>query len=370
MKMNKIFRNQIPGDGSVCVLLYGYVGDGEKVDSARVVAELMELAAAYRKIDIRINSKGGDVFSGIAIFNALRGIQADIQIYIDGIAASIASVIALCGKPLYMSRYARLMLHRVSGGTFGNAEELRRVADETESLDNTLAEMIAARCNMSAAAVKAAYFDGKDHWITAEEALRMGLCDGIFDVSEEIAPDPTPEEIYKFFTNRLDNRAQQEHNMTILDTLKRMPTFANVQTEAEVVEHIASLESQAAKVPALETKVTELTNQLTAQQDAADTAFLDAAKAAGKITDEQLPTFRNLLRADRENTTRLINSMKAGRQMRASEYIGGGSDKGGHGSPDLLNMSWDEIDKANRLAELREKYPEAYQNKFNEKFRK
>lgn len=368
--MNKIFKNQIPGNGSVCVLLYGYVGDGEKVDSGRVVAELMELSAAYRKIDIRINSKGGDVFSGIAIFNALWGIQADITIYIDGIAASIASVIALCGKPLYMSRYARLMLHRVSGGTFGNAEELRRVADETESLDNTLAEMVATRCNMSAAEVKATYFDGKDHWITAEEALRMGLCDGIFDVAEEIAPDPTPEDIYNFFTNRLDNQAQQEHNMTILDTLKKMPTFANVQTEAEVVEHIASLESQAAKVPALETKVTELSNRLTAQQDAADTAFLDAAKASGKITDDQLPTFRNLLKSDRENTTRLINSMKPARQMRASEYINSADNKGGGKSSDLIGMSWDEIDKADRLAELKDKYPEEYQNKYNAKFGK
>lgn len=364
--MNRIFKNQIPGDGSVCVLLYGYVGDGEKVDSGRVVAELMELSAVYRKIDIRINSQGGDVFSGIAIFNALRGIQADITIYIDGLAASIASVIALCGKPLYMSRYSRLMLHRVSGGTFGNAEELRRVADETESLDNTLAEMIATRLGMSAADVKTTYFDGKDHWITAEEALRMGLCDGIFDVDGDIRPDSTPEDIYNFFTNRLEIRAQQEHNMTFLDTLRKMPTFANMQTEAEVMEHIASLESQAAKVPALETRITELTNRLTAQQDAADTAFLDAAKAAGKITDEQLPAFRNLLKSDRENTTSLINSMKPARQMRASGYINSEDGK----SAELLGMSWDEIDRANRLAELKDRYPKEYQNKFNEKFRK
>ena len=86
-----VFKNQIPGDGKVSVLLYGNVGDGQKVDSGRVVAELMELAAAYGKIDVHINSKGGDVFSGIAIRNALQSSQADITIHVDGLAASLSS---------------------------------------------------------------------------------------------------------------------------------------------------------------------------------------------------------------------------------------------------------------------------------------
>ena len=58
------------------------------------------------KVDVRINSNGGEVYSGIAIFNALKNSKADITIYVDGIAASMASVIALCGKPVQMSRYA------------------------------------------------------------------------------------------------------------------------------------------------------------------------------------------------------------------------------------------------------------------------
>lgn len=97
---------------------------------------------------------GGEVYSGIAIFNALRGSKADVNIYIDGIAASIASVIASCGKPVHMSRYARLMVHSVSGGCYGNKDEIRQCVDEIESLEETLADIYAARCKKTKDEIK------------------------------------------------------------------------------------------------------------------------------------------------------------------------------------------------------------------------
>ena len=90
----------------------------------------------------------------MAIYNALRNSKGDITIFIDGVAASIAAIIALCGKPLYMSPYAKLMLHNVSGGTYGNASELRLMADQMEELQNNLATMIAGRLGMEALRTK------------------------------------------------------------------------------------------------------------------------------------------------------------------------------------------------------------------------
>ena len=134
-------------DGTACVLLYGNIGSyDDDIRSGDIVRELMEIEAVYKKVDIRVNSMGGEVYSGIAIFNALRGSKADVNIYIDGIAASIASVIASCGKPVHMSRYARLMVHSVSGGCYGNKDEIRQCVDEIESLEETLADIYAARC--------------------------------------------------------------------------------------------------------------------------------------------------------------------------------------------------------------------------------
>ena len=87
--MKQQFFNTITSDDEVSILLYGDVGQYQPVDSARVVSELLALSKQYDKIDVRINSNGGDVFSGMAIYNALRTSKANITIYVDGVAASI-----------------------------------------------------------------------------------------------------------------------------------------------------------------------------------------------------------------------------------------------------------------------------------------
>ena len=184
--MNRFFNIQTGRDGESTIFLYGDIGDSYDVKSGQIASELMEAERVSRRINVRINSNGGDVYSGIAIYNALKGSNADIRIYVDGIAASMASVIALCGKPVEMSKYARLMLHSVSGGCYGNKREMQKCIEEIESLEDSLSDIYAGRLGMSKEEVKAAYFDDEDHWLTAEEALRLGFMDGIYDA------DPVP----------------------------------------------------------------------------------------------------------------------------------------------------------------------------------
>ena len=191
--MKQEFKNIIKVDGKTIIMLYGEVGEGCSVDSNRVVSELFAIENQGCKIEVRINSQGGDVFSGMAIYNALRQSKSDIKIYIDGVAASIAAIIALCGKPLFMSPYAKLMLHNVSGGTYGNASELRQTAEQMEVLQTNLATMVAERLGMTAEAVVEKYFDGEDHWISASEALDMKLIDGIYEM-DEVKDAPTTTE--------------------------------------------------------------------------------------------------------------------------------------------------------------------------------
>ena len=110
--MERIF-NIIPGpqEDTCCILLYGEIGDYGDVGAEDVVRQIAAAERTYRKIDVRINSVGGDVAAGIAIFNFLRQSAADITIYIDCIAASTASFIAGCGKRVKMSRYGQIMIH-------------------------------------------------------------------------------------------------------------------------------------------------------------------------------------------------------------------------------------------------------------------
>lgn len=366
LTMKKSFFNVIPSDGECAILLYGDVGDYGKVDSGRVVSELMTLSSLYNKIDVRINSCGGDVFSGIAIYTALKNSKADITIYIDGVAASIAGVIALCGKPLYMSPYAKLMLHSVSGGTYGNASELRQMADTMEQLQNHLAEMISGKMKLTKEEILARYFDEKDHWITAPEALEMGLIEGIYNLAGEVpeAIPNTTEEIYNYFNNRL-NKPQTPTNMSLLESIKILPTFKNVADEAGIVAKIKEIENENTRLKAEAAAVSEYKKQLNELRKKEVENFVNQAVADKKITAEQAPQFVKLMESDRATTEAILNSMKPqGTSARAVDVI----DTAGGANASLENKSWDELDRAGKLAELKNQNIALFQAKYKEKF--
>lgn len=363
-RMKQKFRNIIKGDGKAIIMLYGEVGEGRSVDSNRVVSELFALSDQGCKIEVRINSQGGDVFSGMAIYNALRQSKEDITIYIDGVAASIAGIIALCGKPLYMSPYAKLMLHNVSGGTYGNAKELRQMADQMEVLQSNLATMIAGRLGMEADNVAKKYFDGQDHWITANEALDMKLVDGIYTMDEVANPPTTTEGIYNYFNNRFDFKPQNNEEMALIDDIKTIPSFEDKTDSSAVLAHIRELENKATKVGILEKTVKTYRDELEKARKEQDDALINEAVKAGKIGNEQVETFKNLLKSDRENTIKLIGSMKGRASNRATDFINPDTPSGGS----FANKTWDEIDKANNLAQLKNQDLALFKNLYKQKF--
>ena len=345
-------------------MLYGEVGEGRSVDSNRVVSELFALSDQGCKIEVRINSQGGDVFSGMAIYNALRQSKKDITIYIDGVAASIAGIIALCGKPLYMSPYAKLMLHNVSGGTYGNAKELRQMADQMEVLQSNLATMIAGRLGMEADNVAKKYFDGQDHWITANEALDMKLVDGIYTMDEVANPPTTTEGIYNYFNNRFDFKPQNNEEMALIDDIKTILSFEDKTDSSAVLAHIRELENKATKVGILEKTVKTYRDELEKARKEQDDALINEAVKAGKIGNEQVETFKNLLKSDRENTIKLIGGMKGRASNRATDFINPDTPSGGS----FANKTWDEIDKANNLAQLKNQDLALFKNLYKQKF--
>ncbi len=363
-RMKQKFRNIIKGDGKAIIMLYGEVGEGRSVDSNRVVSELFALSDQGCKIEVRINSQGGDVFSGMAIYNALRQSKEDITIYIDGVAASIAGIIALCGKPLYMSPYAKLMLHNVSGGTYGNAKELRQMADQMEVLQSNLATMIAGRLGMEADNVAKKYFDGQDHWITANEALDMKLVDGIYTMDEVANPPTTTEGIYNYFNNRFDFKPQNNEEMALIDDIKTIPSFEDKTDSSAVLAHIRELENKATKVGILEKTVKTYRDELEKARKEQDDALINEAVKAGKIGNEQVETFKNLLKSDRENTIKLIGGMKGRASNRATDFINPDTPSGGS----FANKTWDEIDKANNLAQLKNQDLALFKNLYKQKF--
>jgi len=142
-------------------------------------AFLDELKALGRvaELTVRINSPGGSVFDGVAIYNALKRHDAAITVWIDGIAASIASMIAMAGDEVVMPENAMLVLHDPSGVVAGTASDMRAMA---EALDRMKAGMVAAYRDKSGrddAEIEALM--AAETWLSAHEAIDLGLADRV-----------------------------------------------------------------------------------------------------------------------------------------------------------------------------------------------
>jgi ATP-dependent protease ClpP protease subunit len=165
------------------VLIYGDIGEswwGESVTAKQFVQELDALDVDT--LTLRINSPGGSVTEGIAIHNAIRRHKAANKIVvIDGLAASIASLIAMAGDTVQMSDNAAFMVHAPWGFAMGNSAELREYADLLDFWAEAMSASYARKTGKTKDDMLALLTDGKDHWYTAAEAKDAGFVDEVID---------------------------------------------------------------------------------------------------------------------------------------------------------------------------------------------
>lgn len=165
----------------VDLLIYGPIGDyfwGEGVTAASIVEQLSQIQA--QRINVRINSDGGVVMDGLAIYNALRNHPATVTVVIDGFAASIASLIAQAGETRRVYRNSTMMIHGPQSGLWGFADDLR---DAANMLDTIAGAMLAGYTDRATMPGEIEQFlgDRRDHWFTADEMIAAGLADEIVD---------------------------------------------------------------------------------------------------------------------------------------------------------------------------------------------
>lgn len=130
--------------------LYGPVGDlfGEDCITAKGVKEALKDFDS-NSIDVHIHSYGGDAFEGIAVYNILKQSTKTINVYIDGMAASAASIIAMAGDKTFMPKNTQFMIHNASTGRFGNSKDFEKVQRQLESTNQSLIETYLASFNGS-----------------------------------------------------------------------------------------------------------------------------------------------------------------------------------------------------------------------------
>lgn len=170
------------GTDAAEVLIFGDIGEdygsGQSVTARDLVEALRPLAG--RPLTVRINSHGGSVADGLAIYNALRAHKAPVTAVIEGLAASIASMIAMAAGHVRMAENAHLMIHAPWHSLSGNAGAFEAAAQNLRRWAGSMAGAY-ARGRFTREQAAALLADGENHWFTADEALAAGLIDEIVE---------------------------------------------------------------------------------------------------------------------------------------------------------------------------------------------
>jgi ATP-dependent Clp protease protease subunit len=149
--------------------------------SAKMFQKELTALGKVDSITLHINSPGGDVFDGFAIYNALKQHPARITAAVDGLAASIASIIAMSGDTIKVAANAMMMIHDPQGGAMGDANEMRRVAALLDTVKGNLAQTYVERTQNSRADIEAWMAD--ETWLTADACVERGFADAVTDAS-------------------------------------------------------------------------------------------------------------------------------------------------------------------------------------------
>ncbi|HEK2942569.1 TPA: Clp protease ClpP [Proteus mirabilis] len=177
------FRMQAKEDQTADIYIYDEIG-GWGISARRFTEDLISLGNLSH-INLHIHSPGGEVFDGIAIYNQLKNHSATITVYIDGLAASMASVIAMVGDTVIMPKNAMMMIHKPWGVSWGDANDMREYADLLDKLENVLILAYVAKTGKTTEEITAML--EQKTWLDGDECVEHGFADKVIEPVKAMA---------------------------------------------------------------------------------------------------------------------------------------------------------------------------------------
>ena len=181
-------------DGSAEILLYGDIGGFDydtyqEINTAKkFTEEFKALEKEFSLINVRINSYGGSMGEGIAISNAIAQSSSEVHTWIDGVAMSMAGLIAISGHKVHMAENAILMIHNSSSGVYGNAADHREMAKTLDVFDKSMALLISSKTGQPVEDATTTFLNYKDNFFTSDEAAAASLVDIVEPIAVEGVP--------------------------------------------------------------------------------------------------------------------------------------------------------------------------------------
>jgi ATP-dependent Clp endopeptidase proteolytic subunit ClpP len=305
---------QQTADGEAEVSIYDEIGFGG-VTAKSFLAELKKLSG--QRVHLRINSVGGSVVEGAAIYNALRRHKGGLVVHIDALAASMASVIAMAGDETLIADNALVMIHNPWGMTMGDADELRKEADILDKLKATLVNAYVRKTGMEAEQVAQMMDD--ETWLDATEAVALGFADAIED-GIEAAASITPEAARARFDTFQNSMARKTTKTIKAEEAAPAEVVAEPIVEAPVADEAVDTSSEDNMNAELQAKVDALQADLDAKNSAEAAqaqASEDIAKELETLKAEVERLTAESASKDEEITALLAASKSAGEQAAA-----------------------------------------------------
>ena len=227
-------------------------------------------------INLRINSLGGDVFDGMAMYNVIKRREAKTTVYIEGIAASIATIIALGADEVIMAENSLFMIHNAWGGTSGEAKDMRKTAETLDKITSELTDIYVKKTGLSYDAL--AEMMDEESWLNAQEAFDLGFIDTISDSIKVAAKydvskfkNITQEEIKnklsininnKKMTNELKDWFNSKVEEIVTSVKGEVKVSADVAEQTAITVNLGDNEEITNKISEFEAKNIELSNKM------------------------------------------------------------------------------------------------------------
>jgi len=256
------------GDNETTVTLYDEIG-AFGAGSKQFLGDIGKLAGQH--IHLRINSPGGSVVEGTAIYNALRRHKGGVTVHIDALAASMASVIAMAGAPVLIADNALMMIHNPWTVSMGGSEDLRKEADLLDMLKVNLRNAYVRKTGLGETEIQDMM--DKETWLDAVDAVALGFADAI-EEGVAAAATATPENLRARFDNFAKGMSQK--------------------AEIEVPEAGTVVSESIAAEPILEVESSEPTPAVEAEQPVAEEIIVDEPQAKANIADSILAKYNEL----------------------------------------------------------------------------
>lgn len=170
-------------DSGVVIEMYGPIGRSMWEDGVTASQVSEALKGPESNATVRINSPGGSVFEGVAIYNLLKSSGKQIHVVVDGVAASAASLIAMAGHTISMCEGTMLMIHPAQAMTAGTAADLRQLASLLDKVTANMADIYAGRSGQTLADVQTMM--AAETWMSSEDAVNLGFADEATGISED-----------------------------------------------------------------------------------------------------------------------------------------------------------------------------------------